>query len=919
MRKLRKIAAIALILSMFGSGLAGCSLGSGSNDTENTTGQTSGKETFAGEDSTGGSQGANTETNSGNQGGNSGNSGTVLPAGADYILGSNLAAGIDFGEITVVYGSENQTVLHFEDIEAELPREFFVIEGNGGGNGGGNGDQSGNGGNGAGENGNQSGENGEYADVDYLINDMYTNLNYWWGTLYDEMKGMTDEQKAEHLLSYGAEMLTCQMENEVTVDALDKGFAVISMYPHPVLLNNYGTMLMYIEKYDLALQVFEIVYDQTGDLAIVLTNIASCYYEKGDIRNAKKYAEEAITEQHGFGPALQLLTSIALEEGDALKALEYLFRSAETYWNSVSANQFLEARQFLAEELARTGIHPFEEYPHLYDLVVTALKAGSDQTFTGKKVNLSYVSVGNLEAAEDYLVETHEAVHDKYYDTIIDTIPDKYGDKILPYQSTMMDPDMFAAAFQMEGWDQNMDLTAASQLFCYDLLEDFYEYRLSKRVSISNTPTDKAGNPLNPYTPLYTKDSQIDSIDEVWDKAGDARYGEYFGDQIEHGEKWEDIWDAHKDSQRHIDGQDSAYNKCNDCYRLAAQERVEWLEIGYEYELDMRDMRLSYLRQMYSVDESYWGAHIKPAVEEYYTEMTRLLQYIPDETIQSYCAACVEAEVYYYGTVVPFSWASDRADGLELARYMLDYYIEELGYADQQLEKERYILQLEIKEMGIKPYKEGDWLPAHELDLGITDLLYQKNEKGEELIGLKGLITGDTYLFNMTTFEGSVLSSYNGNAAVPLTQIKDGLAGEYDAFYKNMPYFVRKFADSVGATPDNLDKFAKNVDEFMRGPLDYIGKQMVGKAKDEAAGFLPATYKDNTKVYSEIHDPNGRLLLRKTIRTSSLQGDVDIGVDDTRMKIGFNYTKTVTRMGCASKTTRQMQFNFKNLKLTFGK
>lgn len=902
MRKFRKVIVAALILSMLGSCLVGCSLGSGSNETENsgsesTSGQTNGKETSAGEDVTEGS----TE-----------NSGSVLPVGADYILGSNLAAGVDFGEITVVYGGEHQTVLHFEDIESELPREFFVVEGSGGN---GDGDQSG-----TGENGNGgSGQTGEDEEVDYLINDMFTILNYWWGTLYDEMEGMTDEQRAEHILSYGAEMLTCQMEGEVTVDALDKGLAVISMYPHPVLLNNYGTMLMYVEEYDLALELFEIVYDQTGDLAIVLTNIASCYYEKGDIGNAMKYAEEAITEQQGFGPALQLLTSIALEEGEGLKALEYLFRSAETYWNSVSANQFLEARQFLMEEQARTGIHPFEQYPHLYELLVTALKAGSDQEFTGKTTTMSYVAVGNLEAAEEYLVETHTATHDKYFDTIINTIPGKYGDKILPYQSTMMDDDMLNAAFQAEGWDPEMDLSAASQLFCYDLLADYYEYQLAKRQDLTHTVTDMNGNYLNPYTPLYTRDSQIESIEEVWENAADARYSEYFNDQIEHGQKWEAIWDAHDKSQRHIDGADQITYKCNDCYRLEAQERVEWLTIGYEYELDCRNMRLNYLRQMYSVDESYWGAHIKPAVEEYYIEMTRLLQYIPDETIQSYCAACVEAEVYYYSTVLPFGWAADRADGLELARYMLDYYIEELSIADQQLEKERYVLELEIKEMGIKPYKDGDWLPQHELNLGITELLYQKNEKGEELIGLKGLITGDTYLFNITTFEGNVISSYNGNAAVPLTQIKDGLTGEYDAFYKNMPYFVRKFADSVGATPDNMDKFAKNFDEFMRGPLDYMSKQLVGKAKDKAASYLPATYKDDTKVYSEIHDANGRRLFQKTIRTSSLQGEVDFGVDDTRMKIGFGFTKTVTRMGCAVKTKRQMQFNFKGIKLTYEK
>jgi len=896
----RRFLSVILIFSLLLSCLTGCGQGTGQTETSRTTGaagtDSSTKDTGSPDTTSPGQDTDPSGQGSGPAAGNNDDPASVLPAGADYILGSDLAAGIDFGEITVVYGTEHQTILHFEDLEAELPNSFFASA-----------DGSG-----------DSGNNGS-GEVEYLINDMYTTLNYWWGTLYAEMEGMTDEQKAEHLLSYGSEMLTCQIEGKMTSDALDKGLAVISMYPHPVLLNNYGTMLMYAEKYDLALEIFEIVYDQTGDLAIVLTNIASCYYEQGDIKNAKKCAEEALTEQQGFGPALQLLTSIALEEGDALKALEYLFRSAETYWNSVSANQFLEAQQFLAQELARTGIHPFEEYPHLYDLLVTALKAGAAKEVTGKTAKLSYVAVGNLEAAEEYLVETSQSVHDKYYDTIIDTIPDKYDDKLLPYQSTMMEPDMLAATFQMEGWDQNMDLSAAPQLFCYYLLDDYYEYRLSKRVSISNTPTDMAGNYLNPYTPLYTKDDQLDAIDEVWEEAADARYTEFFNDQIEHGQKWEAIWDAHDKSQRHIDGADQIYYKCNDCYRLEAQERVEWLTIGYEYELDCRDMRLNYLRQMYSVDESYWGAHIKPAVEEYYTEMTRLLQYISDETIQNYCAACVEAEVYYYGTVVPFSWAADRANGLELARYMLDHYIEELGYADQRLEKERHILEIEIKEMGIKPYKEGDWQPSHELDLGVTELLFQKNEKGEDLIGLKGLITGDSYFFNLNTFEGSVISSYNGNAAVPLTQIKDGLTGEYDQFYKNMPYFVRKFADSVGATPDNMDKFAKNFDEFMRGPLDYMGKQIAGKAKDKAASYLPATYKDNTKVYSEIHDPSGRRLFQKTIRTSSLQGEVNLGVDDTRMRIGFGFTKTVTRMGCAVKTQRQMQFKFKNLKLTYTK
>ena len=933
MSRMKRGLALLLVCTLFAGCLSGCGKSDKEKEKETTIQETNnpGQESSGGKtdssggktDSSGGkadSTGEKTDNSGGKNDGSGDGSGggAVLPLGADYILGSNLAAGVDFGEITVVYGTENAKPQYFADMEAELPQEFFVAS-SGGAGGAGSGSASGDGsGSGTGDG---AGGSGETVEAEFFINDLYTSMNYWWGVIFEEMEGMTDEEKAEHLIAYSAAMLTCQTEGEVTAEALEKGLAVVSMYPHPVLLNNYGTMLMYVEEYDLALDVFEIVYDQTGDLAIVLTNIASCYYEKGDIVNAKKCCEEALVEQQGFGPALQLLGSIALEEGEPLKALEYIFRSAETYWNPVSADHFTKARVFLAEEQARTGIHPFEEYPHLYDLVVTALKAGSDKTFTGKTKTMSYVSVGNLEAAEDFLVESAEATHDKYYDTVLETIPDKWDDKILPYQTTMISGELTNAMFEMQGWDKDMDLSAASQLYCFELLMDYYEYQLYKRENKTHTITDEAGNYLNPYVPVLSLWDQIEGIDEEWEKASEIREEEYTEDYLELGMEWEEIWDAHKDSQRHANGsKDDPYNKCNDCYLLEAEQYVDFCELGYEHELDQRELRLLYLRQMYAADDAYWSGHIKPYVEEFYKEMTMLLQYIPDETIQGYCSEVVEAEMYYYGTTLPYAWAAERADGLELARSMLDHYIAELGIADQRVEKERHVLQLEIDAMGLKPYQDTDvWGKKAEYDLIITDLLLEKTQDGQEIIGLKGPFTGVEYKFNLTKFEGSVVGGYSGNAMVPMTDIKDGLAGEYGEFYRNMPYLPKKFADTFGLTPDNVEKAEKTVKEFINGPVDWGAKQLVNKGKEKATGFIPTTREESSKVYSEITDPQGRVLQRRIINRSSLKGEVEIGDGEGAKKIGAGYTKTVTRMGCAVKTQRQIDLGFGALKLQYTK
>ncbi len=940
MGRLKRCLALLLVCTLFAGCLSGCGKGedkekdkttqeTNNPGEENSGGKTdsSGDKTdFSGgeTDGSGGktdSSGGKTDSSGGktdNSGDGSG-AGTVLPLGMDYILGSNLAAGVDFGEITVVYGTENAKPQYFADMEAELPQEFFVASaGSVGGDGAGSGASGDGSGSGA---GGGTGGSGEAVEAEFFINDLYTSMNYWWGVIFEEMEGMTDAEKAEHLISYSAAMLTCQTEGKVTAEALEKGLAVVSMYPHPVLLNNYGTMLMYAEEYDLALDVFEIVHDQTGDLAIVLTNIASCYYEKGDIVNAKKCCEEALVEKQGFGPALQLLCSISLEEGEPLKALEYMFRSAETYWNPVSADHFTKAMIFLEEEQARTGIHPFEEYPHLYDLVVTALKAGSDKTFTGKTKAMSYVAVGNLEAAEDYLVESADAAHDKYYDTVIDTIPDKWGDKILPYQATMVSGELTNAMFELQGWDKDMDLSAASQLYCFEILMDYYEYQFRKRENKTHTITDKAGNYLNPYTPVFSLWDQIDGIEEAWKKASEVRGEEYYADYLELGMEWEEIWEAHKKSQRHADGsKDNPYNKCNDCYRLEAQQNVDFCELGYEHELDQRDMRLQYLGRMYAADDAYWSGHIKPYAEAFYKEMTMLLQYIPDETIQGYCSDVVEAEMYYYGTTVPYMWAADRADGLELARYMLDHYIEELGIADQRLEKERHVLKLEIDAMGLKPYQDTDvWGKKAEYDLVLTDLLYEKTQDGQEIIGLKGPFTGVEYKFNLTKFEGSIVGGYNGNAMVPMTDIKDGLAGVYGEFYRNMPYLPKKFADSIGLTPDNVEKAEKTVEEFIKGPVNWGAKQIVNKQKEKISGFIPTTREQSSKVYSEITDSQGRVLQRKIIDRTSLKGEVELGEGEGAHKIGAGYTKTITRMGCAVKTQRQIDMSFLGMKLQYTK
>lgn len=115
---------------------------------------------------------------------------------------------------------------------------------------------------------------------------------------------------------------------------------MVKAYPHPLLLNNFGVMVLEQKSPDEALYFLLLSAAQDPDNPVVLTNLANVYMELEYYAEAKLYAEKALGASNDYGPAYQILTTLHLKDDNSPLAAETMIKSAKYCFNDISVYHF---------------------------------------------------------------------------------------------------------------------------------------------------------------------------------------------------------------------------------------------------------------------------------------------------------------------------------------------------------------------------------------------------------------------------------------------------------------------------------------------------------------------------------------------------------------------------------------------------
>jgi len=158
--------------------------------------------------------------------------------------------------------------------------------------------------------------------------------------LMQELEKADPAKKAEMALDLADDIAFAQMFGFMTDEVLALAGSAVKAYPHPLLLNNYASLLLGEENTEEALYFFTLALNQEPINPILLTNIANLYIELDDFAAAERYAGMALQTAGDFGPAYQVMTTVHLRNGNHELAAETMVKSAKHVFNDVTIYHF---------------------------------------------------------------------------------------------------------------------------------------------------------------------------------------------------------------------------------------------------------------------------------------------------------------------------------------------------------------------------------------------------------------------------------------------------------------------------------------------------------------------------------------------------------------------------------------------------
>lgn len=314
-------------------------------------------------------------------------------------------------------------------------------------------------------------------EIDRITADFSTGTDGSALPLAEEFRNADDEKKAELALDLADDMAQAQLFGIVNDSMLALSGEAVKAYPHPLLLNNYGALLLGAGNTEDSLYFFQKAETQDAQNPVLLTNIANTFMELGDFSAAESYAQKALSAAPDFGAAYQVLTTVYMQKEQHKTAAQYLLKSAKHCFNDISEYQFESFLDAVKE------LDPEEDDYPLDDQDIEEFRKAAIENVDTKDINASvdtpsaqlklkpFPQIGspdNLMRSFDYLREEREKSQDKYSAVSQEIM--KLGNKTYSESTGGKDPGELV--YRVE---KNL-----RQVYAYKVLQSYYEYKLEQ-------------------------------------------------------------------------------------------------------------------------------------------------------------------------------------------------------------------------------------------------------------------------------------------------------------------------------------------------------------------------------------------------------------------------------------------------------
>jgi hypothetical protein len=290
----------------------------------------------------------------------------------------------------------------------------------------------------------------------------------------EEFMNADDEKKAELAIDLADDMAQAQLFGIVNSSMLALSGEAVKAYPHPLLLNNYGALLLDTGNIEDSLYFFQKAEVQNAENPVLLTNIANAFLDLEDFSSAENYANRALAAASDFGAAYQVLTTVYMQKEQYKTAAQYLLKSAKHCFNDISEYQF-ESFLDAVEEL-----DPEEDDYPLDEQDIEEFRKAAIENVDTKDINDSvdtpsaqlklkpFPQIGspdNLMRSFDYLREECDKFQEKYFTASQEIM--RLGNK--SYTESSGENSRGELVYRVE---KNL-----RQIYAYKVLQSYYEHK----------------------------------------------------------------------------------------------------------------------------------------------------------------------------------------------------------------------------------------------------------------------------------------------------------------------------------------------------------------------------------------------------------------------------------------------------------
>ena len=719
----------------------------------------------------------------------------------------------------------------------------------------------------------------------------------------EETKNMTQDEAVTYVMQYNEMAFTAAEIGCVTGELIERAVASCMLCPSAVTYNNTGILFAYKNDMENAMKFYEAAEQMAPDNPTVQVNLAEYYFEKGNYAASRRHLNKAIAVAPDYGLAYQILTSINLAEGKPVEAAKTLFKSAETYFSNITAQQFFSLKTAMLGSQIKICdgfdyVKLFNEIfsPENLELLTKATKAGFEKEVVvpadrqkfdwqlkshgdmhttymalGKREKESQAYIDSLGTRNDQLIEGHpyiaaivamglgnaqndfQAIENLTNATIGDKIPGGFNFDI-PDIPTV---DAYAVASQMaRGSADGCYLLDARQYWCIDLWRFYYEEQLRRQKgSMFCHNTNKGFWP-----------EVLTTLEKNSDK-----HREY-------------IVDAEMRLGKSYIPCNNAYQKC---LETAENEIEEWY-CKVQYYRCLLPLNRAFVRNPYTEYESmrlddekmYYTGYIQPILEEYWAKITEMVGYCENQYLKEYILNEVTQKIQY-------EWHNHIAIAHEAGMRIEQQWANLVQALEKEIKQAMSIIsQLDmpkipvirksggtLKNYGEKP--KPDFNVAIPLPWG--SIGFQRRNDQYSIVS-ENEAKGTTKIRNLNTGEKIEYSTYESLADKPHSQDPKGY-GKTIA-----EWGAKKIAGMV-------------IDTVVKVPGPF-----------KASNFIPKNESKSSRQRMRVIDPEGNVTSTGIVYRNSSS----IGSD----AIGLTRGQTTIRTGNYRRTESHTTLNFKFINIT---